>query len=641
MRVNPVLPLPRPRPQTARSVVDLILNARSADDLRQYGWEKGQATSDGRFRWKGTDEHKGQYRTQKTEPGTGRGGKKKDATAEPAAPGEEESEQKPSQKKPATPRKPKVDHNEIGDKIEKMLEGDFSDDDIAAVKQSLMGLTVAQLGELKKRFGVKGGRTKADIAGRIGGNVEGKRKPAEQPAPSQPAEPQQAQVGTPASEVPGSPEQQAPRLPEAPQKEKKGQGRAKVEPWQMTPEDIAALSPKEAMKLQRGREEWMLPKALVMKGNWGKETAESRGKNHRITVENALTAGKPVPPEVLADYPDLAQKYSQQPAAPAPNPREQRSRSGLGRGTRLNLTPEEVKQIQSIQPSDQRQEVDSFVASDKARQQEKYKRSSAIKKAAARRNAELASTPVKDNHEMTAAEHAELNKDFYPADISREVHKRLVKSALASGKQVPPEVLADYPDLQRNRAGLGKAHALVRPKPASVMSEPQPRPAPSSLTRNRLTAGVRSSVLPAGKPQGGADADREARIEKYRQRAAQKKPLFNSRSPVDMILNARNPHQARPLLYAWVRRESKRRPGRFYWQNADNPRDKLYQDNMPGQRPGKHTPVASVDPREHLLRVLEAPYKVADYYLTSLRERLQRMRPAAVEALRQEFSSIV
>lgn len=520
MRVNPVLPLPRPRPQTARSVVDLILNARSADDLRQYGWEKGQATADGRFRWKGTDEHKGQYRTQKTEPGTGRGGKKKDATAEPAVPGEEGAEKQPAQKKPATPRKPKVDHNEIGDKIEKMLEGDFSDDDIAAVKQSLMGLTVAQLGELKKRFGVKGGRTKADIAGRIGGNVEGKRKPAEQPA-----ELPQAQVGVPASEVPGSP--------------------------------------------------------------------------------------------------------------------EQRSRAGLGRGTRLNLTPEEVKQIQSIQPSDQRQEVDSFVASDKARQQEKYKRSSAIKKAAARRNAELASTPVKDNHEMTAAEHAELNKDFYPADISREVHKRLVKSALASGKQVPPEVLADYPDLQRNRAGLGKAHALVRPKPASVMSEPQPRPAPSSLTRNRLTSSVRSSVLPAGKPQGGADTDREARIEKYRQRAAQKKPLFNSRSPVDVILSARSPHQARPLLYAWVRRESKRRPGRFYWQNTDNPRDKRYQDNMPGQRPGKHTPVASVDPREHLLRVLEAPYKVADYYLTSLRERLQRMRPAAVEALRQEFSSIV
>lgn len=38
---------------------------------------------------------------------------------------------------------------------------------------------------------------------------------------------------------------------------------------------------------------------------------------HRQAVETALASGKPVPPEVLADYPDLAAKYGEQPKDPA------------------------------------------------------------------------------------------------------------------------------------------------------------------------------------------------------------------------------------------------------------------------------------------------------------------------------------
>lgn len=43
---------------------------------------------------------------------------------------------------------------------------------------------------------------------------------------------------------------------------------------------------------------------------------------HKDTVAKALREGKPVPPEVLADYPDLAAKYAKEtpPAAPAPKP---------------------------------------------------------------------------------------------------------------------------------------------------------------------------------------------------------------------------------------------------------------------------------------------------------------------------------
>lgn len=53
---------------------------------------------------------------------------------------------------------------------------------------------------------------------------------------------------------------------------------------------------------------------------------QQNSKKHRSAVESAIAAGKPVPPEVLADYPDLAEQYrggqqqQQQPAPVAPAP---------------------------------------------------------------------------------------------------------------------------------------------------------------------------------------------------------------------------------------------------------------------------------------------------------------------------------
>jgi len=41
------------------------------------------------------------------------------------------------------------------------------------------------------------------------------------------------------------------------------------------------------------------------------------GYYHKIKIEQALSEGKPVPPEVLADYPDLAAKYTKPVASPA------------------------------------------------------------------------------------------------------------------------------------------------------------------------------------------------------------------------------------------------------------------------------------------------------------------------------------
>ncbi len=52
----------------------------------------------------------------------------------------------------------------------------------------------------------------------------------------------------------------------------------------------------------------------------GLGTEESRKKAHRDAVDQALASGKSVPPEVLADYPDLAAKRTKPAANPAKNP---------------------------------------------------------------------------------------------------------------------------------------------------------------------------------------------------------------------------------------------------------------------------------------------------------------------------------
>jgi hypothetical protein len=68
----------------------------------------------------------------------------------------------------------------------------------------------------------------------------------------------------------------------------------KKEPWQMTLEEYAYA---EASKYGHGK-----PRMDWIKAGYG-ETYRS----HKTTVQRALKEGKPVPPEVLRDYPDLRQ----------------------------------------------------------------------------------------------------------------------------------------------------------------------------------------------------------------------------------------------------------------------------------------------------------------------------------------------
>lgn len=65
-----------------------------------------------------------------------------------------------------------------------------------------------------------------------------------------------------------------------------------------------------AMRLQRGKQDWQVPVTLYIRGAWSQVTARGRFYNHRLGVESALLAGKPVPPAVLRDYPDLTHQSS-------------------------------------------------------------------------------------------------------------------------------------------------------------------------------------------------------------------------------------------------------------------------------------------------------------------------------------------
>jgi hypothetical protein len=66
-------------------------------------------------------------------------------------------------------------------------------------------------------------------------------------------------------------------------------------------------------------------------------TRYTESQVHRKLVESALRQGKPVPPEVLADYPDLAEKYST--PAPSPSAQTQGEVNARPSDERINAAP--------------------------------------------------------------------------------------------------------------------------------------------------------------------------------------------------------------------------------------------------------------------------------------------------------------
>ncbi len=74
-----------------------------------------------------------------------------------------------------------------------------------------------------------------------------------------------------------------------------------------------------------------------------------------------------------------------------------------------------------------------------------------------------------------------------PAMVPADSHKALVADALASGKSVPPEVLADYPDLAAKHAAAAEPATPPSESPASASV---PSPAPADIVRKTISDAI-------------------------------------------------------------------------------------------------------------------------------------------------------
>jgi hypothetical protein len=192
--------------------------------------------------------------------------------------------------------------------------------------------------------------------------------------------------------------------PEPPQKPATSQGvTAAVGKAPAKPEPVAAPAEKSGIEpaVLEAKQPWEMTRAVFdlertrMVENGIKLPSEAAGVDyHKGLVEKALQEGKPVPAEVLKDYPDLQSAPAE---AKAKQPWE--------------MTREEV-----------------------------YKNISKSK---------TASDAIDFNGERVKIPGMNIGKDaFTVKEIADEFHKRSVKQALSEGRPVPAEVLKDYPDLQ-------------------------------------------------------------------------------------------------------------------------------------------------------------------------------------------------
>lgn len=720
-RCNPVLPIPpslrrrqefarRQALQEARNPVDAILHARSAGDLRLwYGdWVKGQSRS-GKPVW--TNQQTKERRYQEKEPGTGRAGKGKAATTQKggksAGKAQKKPVPKPQQKKPAAkkqpaqkqPRPPKVDHNEVGDQIQSLLDkGDFTDSDVAGLKEQLSGLTGAQLGELRKRFGLKGGlRTKEAMAGTLGKHVEaGRKQPAEKPTGKQPSrtrtrffkpedveglteaetlakarqkrQEQPARIGTPPSAVPGSPVQSPPLLP-APPAPKQGQKRPAVgKPLQ--PTDPKYLN-KQVADLKNAKD----AKDLTGRAKALARTADDAARN-MTGPQFRRWAGQVLGRDVkkygtTQELLGAVHAYFQSHVKHARAEQGSRKREGKRAEKRTqqsvdafldSLAQERLAEASAGGDYDAAMELAT-------RQEVASKRKSPIEKANEARKAKRQAKQERIARE--GYDEDEFLKELQGQEFSDEFadEDEFIKGLQAT--DIPEEkatAAARRRGRMASRKRLGEDEAQVGTPPSPTPGTPAyqpprlpapPRPAPRQRRGARVVEqaaqasnvndvanmlqepGVLDEVIAhTGYDPGYADQGRqvEAVAEHLFRQARKPKPrkrLDSARSPVRMILHARDATHVRPYLYAWTRKRS--RSGNTVWVNTENKRDRRYQENEPGQRPSPHAGVNTVPVEEHLRRILEAPYDVADYYLQSLQTRLRRMKPGALAALERQF----
>ncbi|MEI6297613.1 MAG: M48 family metallopeptidase, partial [bacterium] len=247
------------------------------------------------------------------------------------------------------------------------------------------------------------------------------------------------------------------------------------QPWEMTRAELQANE--DAISSQE-------PKALRKKdsGNLAVQSAHLNARKlwvpqyraavkandpiqHKAHIEKALSEGKPVPQEVLADYPDLQKQPSNSSNDQGRKPDYEMTWSEIKAALKEdNLKiPERVriaeekyakarsdfdekinklhKQLKALTKIDNKLnptgDVDSLNSEDKVNAQ-----NIATKIEEKRSQINALSTPIR--MDFVNAEHPDLG---LPA--SRYQHENIIKKALSEGKTIPDKVLADYPDLQK------------------------------------------------------------------------------------------------------------------------------------------------------------------------------------------------
>ena len=168
---------------------------------------------------------------------------------------------------------------------------------------------------------------------------------------------------------------------------------------------------------------------------------------HKKIIEQALKEGKPVPPEVLRDYPDLAEKYGK-----AVEERE--------KTTREMKKKEPWKMMQEEWVQSKEKEIKQIIK--KFGYWEDIPESELEVRLQSRRRELLDALLGTIRPEIKPKVEKELEEVDKALKLLRSSHKELVEQALKEGKPVPDEVLKDYPDLAEKYGRAVKERKLEK-----------------------------------------------------------------------------------------------------------------------------------------------------------------------------------
>lgn len=252
---------------------------------------------------------------------------------------------------------------------------------------------------------------------------------------------------------------------------------------------------------------------LGYQSGWVENQASAAAK-HKIAVQDAIEAGKPVPEEVRAEYPSVkksleistpsatispAMETSTPAAADAatarPEPHQETLREFQARGGLRANPPEMEAAAEHVRTLNTEHEALRKQIGERTRIDVTYDPPHVFAKAlkSPKVGKELRATYNTKHEELRIA-----RRKFEREWGHQAIHRREVEKAIAEGKDVPAEVLADYPELQ-------KPSAPAPADPAAGTREPW------QYTKSELEAKIadetrRASELAAAKKVGYFDS---------------------------------------------------------------------------------------------------------------------------------------